>query len=126
MSLAAHPERWLPLLGYRGDTRGYRLLDAGCDHEVWVVSWLPGQGTDLHDHGPASGAFAVAAGTLTERVVTSPHSAPVNVIRQLAAGRVRAFGPYYGHQVSNPGTVPAVSLHVYAQPLPRDTVACGC
>lgn len=126
MSLAAHPERWLPLLGYRGDTHAYRLLDGGCDHEVWVLSWLPGQGTELHDHGPASGAFAVAAGTLTECVVTSPHGGdPVAVTRELGTGRVRAFGPYYGHQVSNTGAVPAVSVHVYAQPRPTDTAACG-
>lgn len=113
MSLAAHPERW-PSLGYRGDVLACRLLDTSCDHEVWVLSWQPGQGTELHDHGHASGAFAIAAGTLTERVVAArPDRGPVEVTRQLSAGRVRAFGPYYRHEVSNTGTVPAVSVHVY-------------
>lgn len=124
MSLAAHPERLLPLLDR---TRVCRLLDRSCDHEVWLLSWLPGQDTDLHDHGPASGAFAIAAGTLTERAMTSSHcGGPREVTRQLAAGRVRVFGPHYSHQVCNAGTVPAVSVHVYAPPLPlMDSAGCG-
>lgn len=114
MALAAHPERWRPLVDYRTDTRWYRLLERSGRHEVWLLSWLPGQGTDLHDHGPASGAFAVAAGTLTERVVAAkPGRAPVEVTRQLTAGRSRVFGPHYIHQVSNTGDTPAVSVHVY-------------
>lgn len=114
MALAAHPERWRPLVDYRPDTRWYRLLERSDQHEVWLLSWLPGQGTELHDHGPASGAFAVAAGALTERVVAAKASgAPVEVTRTLDAGRSRVFGPHYIHQVSNTGTVPAVSVHVY-------------
>jgi len=114
MSLAAHPERWRPLLDYRTDTRWYRLLERHPHYEVWLLSWLPGQGTDLHDHGPASGAFAVAAGTLTERVVAAkPGRSPVEVTRALETGRCRVFGPHYVHQVTNTGGVPAVSVHVY-------------
>lgn len=115
MALAAHPERWRPLVDYRADTRWYRLLDRNSHHEVWLLSWLPGQGTDLHDHGPASGAFAIAAGTLTERVVAAKPGRPlVEVTRSLETGRCRVFGPHYIHQVSNTGSVPAVSVHVYS------------
>jgi predicted metal-dependent enzyme (double-stranded beta helix superfamily) len=114
MRLAAHSERWWSLVDYRTDTRWYRLLERAKQHEVWLLSWLPGQGTDLHDHGPASGAFAVAVGTLTERVVAAkPGRSPVEVTRALAAGHCRVFGPHYVHQVTNTGTVPAVSVHVY-------------
>jgi predicted metal-dependent enzyme (double-stranded beta helix superfamily) len=118
MTLAAHPERWRPLLDYRTDTRWYRLLERTPQHEVWLLSWLPGQGTDLHDHGPASGAFAIAAGTLTERVVaTRADCSTVEITRELVAGRCRAFGPRYVHQVTNAGTVPAVSVHIYTPAL---------
>jgi len=119
MSLAAHPERWLSLIDFRADpvarsdeqTPWSRLLERGDGPEVWLLCWLPGQRTPLHDHGVASGAFAVAAGTLTERAV--PGGGPVQVTRRLESGRVRAFGPHYVHQVINDGTVPAVSVHVY-------------
>ena len=102
MGLAAHPERWWRLLDYRTDTRWYRLLERTEQHEVWLLSWLPGQSTDLHDHGPASGAFAIAAGTLTERVVAAkPGRPPVEVTRALSTGRCRAFGPHYIHDLVN-------------------------
>lgn len=122
MSLAAHPERWWSLVDYRADTRWCRLLERAAGHEVWLLSWLPGQGTDLHDHGPASGAFAVAAGTLSERAVTGRNA--VEVTRHLVAGRVRAFGPHYVHQMTNTGTVPAVSVHVYAPDLSTMNTYC--
>ncbi|MGH3548040.1 MAG: cysteine dioxygenase [Pseudonocardiaceae bacterium] len=116
--LAAHPEQWRPLVAYRTDTRWYRLLTRTEQHQVWLLSWLPGQGTDLHDHGPASGAFTVAAGTLTERVfATKPGQPPVEISRELATGQSRAFGPHYIHQVTNTGTIPAVSVHVYTPAL---------
>jgi predicted metal-dependent enzyme (double-stranded beta helix superfamily) len=35
----------------------------------------------------------------------------------LTAGRVRAFGPDYVHEVTNNGDEPAVSLHAYAPAL---------
>lgn len=117
MTLAAHPERWWPLVGYRTDTRWYRLLERTEQHEVWLLSWLPGQGTDPHDHGPASGAFAIAAGTLTERVVVAQPGRPtVETTRELAAGSCRAFGPHYVHQLTNTGIIAAVSVHVYTNP----------
>ncbi|MGH3719168.1 MAG: cysteine dioxygenase [Pseudonocardiaceae bacterium] len=112
MSLAAHPERWRCLVDYRTDTRWYRLLERTEQHEVWLLSWLPGQGTDPHDHGPVSGAFAIAAGTLTERVLAAHPDRPV-VTRELPAGHCRAFGPHYTHQLTNTAPVPAVSVHVY-------------
>jgi hypothetical protein len=130
VALSLRTDFWTPLVGFREDTRWTRLLrpddlagalDPGlraelADAEVWLLSWLPGQGTDLHDHGPSSGAFAVAAGTLTERVVTANrrgrHSREASA--ELAAGRARFFGPHYVHQVCNAGHEPAVSVHVYA------------
>src|SRR3712207_8332217 len=36
--------------------------------QVWLLSWLPGQGTGLHDHGGSAGALAVVRGTLSEAV----------------------------------------------------------
>ena len=114
MTLAAHPERWRALVDYHAEDRVCRLLERIEQYELWLLCWLPGQGTDLHDHGPASGAFAIAMGTLTERVVTTkPGRSVVEVTRELAAGRCRAFGPHYRHQVTNTSTVPAVSVHVY-------------
>jgi predicted metal-dependent enzyme (double-stranded beta helix superfamily) len=111
---AADRSRWSHRLRYQHDQRWSGLLEMTDDHEVWLLSWLPGQRTALHDHGGATGAFTVVFGALTERVVgTAEGSSTVEVLHPLAAGQSRAFGPNYVHHVSNEGPDPAVSIHVY-------------
>ncbi|MFG3697192.1 hypothetical protein ACGF5C_04615 [Micromonospora sp. NPDC047620] len=66
-----------------------RRLDQTADREVWALSWLPGQGTDLHDHGGSGAAFLVVAGALTEETVSGGRLRP----HHLAAGSGRRFGP---------------------------------
>src|SRR2546421_798790 len=92
------------------DNRWYERLDLAGDHEAWLLSWLPGQSTDLHDHGPASGAFTVVSGVLTERVARGAR----DVLHTLTTGQSRVFAPNYVHQVSNNGPDPAVTVHVYS------------
>lgn len=104
-------------------SRWYRRLHAADDHEVWLLSWLPGQGTGLHDHGGSSGAFTVVAGTLHESsLIASPRGRGAVRERLLGHGATRAFGPGYIHRVTNTGTEPAVSVHVYAPRLTAMTI----
>lgn len=132
VSLAIRTDLWEPLVRYREDSRWTALLEpdqvAGfldpslhgelAGAQIWLLTWLPGQGTPLHDHGPSAGAFAVARGTLTERVVAAPRGRRVHETSDdLDAGRLRLFGAHYVHQVTNQGTEAAVSVHVYAPAL---------
>ncbi|MGZ4668349.1 MAG: cysteine dioxygenase [Blastococcus sp.] len=130
VALSLRTDLWTPLVDFRAESRWTRLLTPAdlsgaldpslhtelAGAEVWLLSWLPGQGTDMHDHGASSGAFAVARGTLTERVVTFGRRGrrPRESSTELPAGRARFFGPHYVHQVRNDGKEPAVSVHVYA------------
>ena len=107
--LAGHPEDWLERVRLSPDGRWYERVHADSDHEVWLISWLPGQATGLHDHGGSCGAFAVAFGALEERDITS--------VRAVGVGEVRQFGPGHLHDVRNTSTAPAISVHVYAPPL---------
>jgi hypothetical protein len=68
---AAAPEQWPVAPRFTPVSRWYERLHVAEDHEVWLLTWLPGQGTDLHDHGGSWGAFVVIAGTLTEETVTA-------------------------------------------------------
>jgi hypothetical protein len=132
VALAARTDLWEPLVRFREESRWTALLEpdrvrgaldpalhAELDGaQVWLLSWLPGQGTLLHDHGASAGAFAVARGTLTERVVAAARGqSPHETTTDLAGGRVRFFGPHHVHQVTNLGAEPAVSVHVYAPAL---------
>ncbi|GAA1744254.1 cysteine dioxygenase family protein [Luedemannella helvata] len=100
-------------LRFDAGRRWYARLGAGPDHEAWVLTWLPGQETDLHDHGGSAGAFLVVTGVLTESLVSRGALADT----PMSAGTVREFGAHHVHRVANRGTVPAVSVHVYAPAL---------
>lgn len=90
--------------------------------DVWLISWMPSQGTSLHDHGGSSGAFAVVEGELTETVDATavgarhPERAPLRELVRTAGDAV-GFGRSYIHDVRNAGTGPAVSVHAYSPPL---------
>jgi predicted metal-dependent enzyme (double-stranded beta helix superfamily) len=118
--LAAQPDLWQPLVRFDEQSRFTLRLPGGPEHEVWLLTWLPGQGTAWHDHGGSAGAFATVQGTLTERhavPVAVGRARPVPFARRLADGHVRPFGPRHVHQVTNDDLVPAVSVHVYAPSL---------
>ncbi|MGK5740766.1 cysteine dioxygenase [Micromonospora sp. URMC 103] len=114
---AADPAGWPAPLRFDPVTRWYARLATGVDHEVWALSWLPGQGTDLHDHGGSAGAFLVVAGILTEETVSGARLRP----RRLPAGSGRRFGARHVHLVANRDDAPAVSVHVYRPALRRMT-----
>jgi predicted metal-dependent enzyme (double-stranded beta helix superfamily) len=112
---ADQPELWRALVRFEADRRWYVRLARGDEHEVWLLTWLPGQQTGFHDHGESSGAFVVANGALTERAVAAGR--PESPGRRLEAGSVRSFGSHYVHDVRNDGIDPAVSIHAYSPPL---------
>nr|BFD84454.1 cysteine dioxygenase family protein [Streptomyces sp. Xyl84] len=117
-SIAADRAQWEHLVRYDATTRWYHRLRAvpqahgaarpgrtPTGYEVWLLSWVPGQGTGPHDHGRSSGVLTVLDGTLTEHTRKGT--------RTLRAGRQHVFAPGYAHDVVNDTLEPAVSLHVY-------------
>lgn len=112
--LAARPDSWLPRVRLRADRRWYERLHFSADYDVWLIAWMPGQGTGFHDHGSSVGAFAVASGALEEaRLGEGP-----TVVR---GGETRAFGADYAHDVRNASAAPAISIHAYSPPLTEMT-----
>ncbi|MFI1307921.1 cysteine dioxygenase [Streptomyces sioyaensis] len=104
-SIAADRGAWAHLVRYDTTSRWYHRLRTGPGYEVWLLSWVPGQGSGRHDHGPSSGVLTVLEGELTEHAGTGR--------RTLAAGAQRVFAPGYVHEVVNDALTPAVSLHIY-------------
>ncbi|MCY0934653.1 cysteine dioxygenase [Streptomyces sp. H34-S4] len=117
-SIAADRSEWEHLVQYDTTTRWYHRLrtvpqalgsaragEAPFGYEVWLLSWVPGQGSGLHDHGASSGVLTVLDGELTEHTARGPLA--------LGAGSQRVFAPGYAHEVQNDSLDGAVSLHVY-------------
>ncbi|HEV3069108.1 MAG TPA: cysteine dioxygenase family protein [Streptosporangiaceae bacterium] len=112
--LAATEHEWLSQVRFEGNQRWYQRLAWDDDHEVWLLSWLPGQQTGFHDHGESSGAFTVARGTLRERTAPGRRPGPSVPVHR---GETRSFGAWYVHDVINASVQPAVSVHAYSPPL---------
>jgi predicted metal-dependent enzyme (double-stranded beta helix superfamily) len=119
--LADATRLWEPLVEYDPVSRYYARLALTRQHEAWLLTWVPGQGTDWHDHGGSAGAFVVVRGALVEEHarLQPDGSAVVATTRELSTGTLRPFGTRHIHRVTNTGLEPAVSIHVYAPALTR-------
>ncbi|MFE6162345.1 cysteine dioxygenase [Streptomyces sp. NPDC056486] len=119
-TIAADRTQWAHLVEYDATSRWYHRLRTGPGYEVWLLSWVPGQGSGPHDHGHSSGVLTVLEGELTERTERGQ--------RALGAGTQRVFAPGYVHDVGNDSFEPAVSLHIYYPGLtdmPMHAAQCG-
>ena len=113
---AGRPDDWPLAPRFDPRQRWYHRLATTDEYEVWLLTWLPGQGTDLHDHGGCAGAFVTVTGEVTEYTVVAGGPARL-VPRVLGPGEARWFGRHHVHQVVNNGDRPAVTVHVYAPAL---------
>jgi predicted metal-dependent enzyme (double-stranded beta helix superfamily) len=113
---AATPDQWPVAPRFNPTGRWYHRLAEEADYEVWLLTWLPGQGTDLHDHGGSAGAFQVLSGSLTEDTVIPGTPARITA-RELGEGAGRRFGTRHIHRITNRSTRPAISIHVYGPAL---------
>ena len=129
--LAHAVELWRPHVRHDAHQRArVRLLHTPA-YEVWLIGWLPGQTTELHDHGGSKAALVVVNGELTVSssagtgdgdtpAAGSAHVTPIGLPlehQQLAAGRVLTLPAGHVHLVANRSSPPATSLHAYSRPL---------
>lgn len=104
-----------PYVRYDERDRWHLRLHRDQRVDIWLISWLPTQGTQLHDHGGSAGAFTVISGVLDESVYV-PTAGDLRQ-RLHPAGRSVGFDASYVHDVRNTSTAPAVSVHAYSRPL---------
>lgn len=104
-----------PYIDYNAEQRWHQRIYRDRRVDVWLISWLPTQGTQLHDHGGSAGAFTVVSGTLSEAVYVPSRNGLSE--RDQPAGRSVGFDGRYVHDVRNTSDRPAVSVHAYSHPL---------
>jgi hypothetical protein len=104
----------LEVLDYSPERRWWARLGLTEGVELWLLSWLPGQGTEPHDHGGSAGSFTVLTGRLRE-----DYRYPAGPVRSAVreTGDALGFGSGRAHQVLNPFEVPAATVHAYSPPL---------
>lgn len=114
-TIADDEASWLPrlVLPSRAERRWTRLSGDGAV-DVWLLSWLPGHSTDLHDHGASAAAFTVVRGSLTE--LRQGADGRLHSVRR-PAGSVTTIDAGVVHDVHGAGHSPTVSIHAYSPPL---------
>ncbi|SDG38319.1 Cysteine dioxygenase type I [Lentzea fradiae] len=104
----------LSVLEYSTEHRWWARLGLTEGVELWLLSWLPGQHTEPHDHGGAAGSFTVLTGRLREE-----YRYPAGPVRTAVreTGDALGFGSGRAHQVLNTFDTPAATVHAYSPPL---------
>jgi hypothetical protein len=107
----------LPPVGVPLDDRWFTRLDGDDEVDIWLISWVPGCATELHDHGGSLGALTLLSGSLDE----SRWDGQQLRHRRLDAGDQAGFPLGWVHDlVWAPSSIPAeptVSVHAYSPPL---------
>jgi len=104
---------WGPRIRFREDSRWWTRLHGDDVLDVWLLTWLHDQSTDLHDHGESAAAFVVVQGELSEVRVEGLSEKQ----RNMRAGDVMTVEPGVVHDVRNPRGLAAISIHAYSPPL---------
>jgi quercetin dioxygenase-like cupin family protein len=104
---------WLPQVRFTAESRWWTHLHGDDTHDVWLLSWLQDQTTELHDHGGSTAAFTVVQGALEEVRVNAGELSRTD----LRPGVTQWVAPGVVHDVRNVQSLPAVSIHAYSPPL---------
>jgi hypothetical protein len=64
--LSGRCDRLLPEGGVPEAERWFTRIHGDEELDVWLISWVPGRATELHDHGGSLGALTVLSGSLNE------------------------------------------------------------
>jgi hypothetical protein len=117
-------DRLMPVGGLPADGRWFTRIRGDSEVDIWLISWVPGHATELHDHGESLGALTVLAGSLNEFHWDGEGLRR----RRLDAGDQAAFPLGWVHDVvwappppdavaSRRPAAPTLSVHAYSPPL---------
>jgi hypothetical protein len=115
----------LPRGGVPETKRWFTRIHGDEELDVWLISWVPGHATELHDHGGSLGALTVVSGSLSEFRWDGRGLRR----RRLDAGDQAGFPLGWVHDVvwaprpvpqpatKAPAATPTLSVHAYSPPL---------
>ncbi len=121
--LSGRCDHLLPDDGVPESERWFTRIHGDDELDVWLISWVPGHATELHDHGGSLGALTVLFGSLNEFRWDGQKLRR----RRLEAGDQAGFPLGWVHDVVwAPRTAPTrqaataqptLSVHAYSPPL---------
>jgi len=116
---------FLPFIYFREETYGRNLVFRTDFYELLVLTWLPQQRTPIHDHGGQRCWMLIQSGKLLFKnfkpITLDNDTLEVCGPCQLhEAGDTVYIDDGIGvHSIANATNQPAISVHLYAAPVPR-------
>jgi len=117
--LSGRYDHLLPAGGIPSNGRWFTRLYSNDELDVWLISWAPGETTELHDHSGSLGAMTLLSGALHEFRWAGNEL----LRRRLTEGDQAAFPLGWVHDVTwapsrvGPSHTPTLSVHAYSPPL---------
>jgi hypothetical protein len=115
--LSGRFDHLLPAGGPPTDERWFTRIHGDDELDIWLISWVPDQSTELHDHGGSLGALTLLSGSLDE----FRWDGEALRRRRLNAGDQAGFPLGWVHDVvwapdapRSAATVPTLSVHAYS------------
>jgi predicted metal-dependent enzyme (double-stranded beta helix superfamily) len=120
VSLGQEEALWRAHERHDPEERFYHQLYRDPNIDIWLICWLPGQGTGYHDHDRSDGAVYVCRGSLFEDYFCRDADGWIRekTNRHETGGHFH-FDAADIHGVRHAGDEPATSVHVYSPALWR-------
>jgi hypothetical protein len=128
--LSGRCDHLLPDGGVPESQRWFTRIHGDDELDVWLISWVPGHATELHDHGGSLGALTVVSGSLNEfrwdgrrlrrRRLDAGDQAgfPLGWVHDVVWAPRPVPSPVAGLTTTIKGPVgPTLSVHAYSPPL---------
>ncbi len=128
--LSGRCDHLLPEGGVPVSRRWFTRICGDDELDVWLISWVPGHATELHDHGGSLGALTVLSGSLNEfrwdgrclrlRWLDAGDQAgfPLGWVHDVVWASRPVTGPISGRARASMRPVrPTLSVHAYSPPL---------
>jgi hypothetical protein len=128
--LSGRCDHLLPAGAVPESRRWFTRIHGDDELDIWLISWVPGHPTKLHDHGGSLGALTVLSGSLNEfrwdgrglqrRRLDAGDQAgfPLGWVHDVVWAPRPVSRPVPGPVSTNEGPVqPTLSVHAYSPPL---------
>lgn len=118
-------DEYLPYMFFREDTYGRNLVAKNANYELIVLTWLPQQRTRIHNHAGQRCWMGVTVGTLSVKNYEMPKTDACELVSLGSVETCCEGNSVYVddhiavHSITNASRKPAVSVHLYAGPIPR-------
>jgi hypothetical protein len=128
--LSGRCDHLLPEGGVPDTKRWFTRIHGDEELDIWLISWVPGHSTELHDHGGSIGALTVLSGSLNEfrwdgrrlrrrRLHAGDQAGfPLGWVHDVVWAPRPVAGPApVARPAAKPTVQPTLSVHAYSPPL---------